>query len=175
MNLNSAAAARKLANAGAKQKSDIGSKRVQAIYATLKEKAEMFSHVASSEPFPGSASDSVALQNAFAELAGNRSLKKGMESEMIRIFKKLGWPIPAEDEDDNSKRFGPRHGWNRELKRRVAELKEGSSTGGSEVVRIGPREEAVLAATEEHLKGGVISDKALQDANKALKRCGRGA
>ncbi len=114
------------------------------------------------------------LQKALEELSGGRSLKRSTEDGLEKIFKRLGWPFPGEDEEDNSKKFGPRHGWSRELKRRVAELKKGSGAGGSDVVMIGPHDEAALAAAEEHLKGGPISDRALQKTYKAIRRCGKG-
>ena len=157
-----------------KRKGDIRSKRVQAIYSTIKTEFEQCSHISASEPFQGTVRESAVLQNALDELAESRSLNKKTEDALMPIFKRRGWPFPAEDEEDSSRRFNPGHGWHRELKKRVAEIKKGSGTGGSDVIGFEPDTEAALAGTEEHVNRGAISDKALQDAYKAIRKCGKG-
>ena len=105
--------ARKIVGGKQKKKTCIGSQRVRAIYAILKENYERFSADTASEvSFQGKAGDALILQKAYDEITKGKALSEKTESELRPIFRKMGWkfPKPAEDADDSTV-FGPNHLW----------------------------------------------------------------
>gem|GEM_PF-3696216 len=164
--------ARQMTGQQPKEKTDVRSKRVQAIYAILKEKYEYFSHnTAGAEAFVGKAGDSAILQGAYDEITESKALNSKTEESLRKVFMRMKWTFPATSEEiDNSRVFGPKHGWRRELKRRLAELKAGSGHGGTPMIEIGPADAAYLAGVKRRLDEGGVSDAVLQKAYRVLKK-----
>jgi hypothetical protein len=172
MTIKTAKDARKAVGAKPKEKICIGSQRVRAIFAVLKENYERFSADTASEvSFQGKESDALTLQKAYDEITRNKALSKKTASELRPVFRRMHWRFPNPNEDaDGSTVFGPSHLWSRELRRRVAQLEADCRQGGSQVIEIEPDDASFLASVKIHIENDCVSDDTIQQAYRVLRK-----